>query len=413
MNLLSPKIAIRYIFSKKSHSALNLISVVAICGIVVTTAAMVCVLSVFNGFSELIESKLSAIDPDVKIYPRTGKAIAQADSIAEELQAEFDEIRFALPVIEENALAVYADKQMPVRIKAVPEEYELSCGIAEAVKPNGRYNLTDSFGNYAVISIGTAVGLHAYPGYVNSMELYSPRRQGKVNIANPAGAFMADTLFISGVFQIDEMSYDASTVLVPTEVGRYLFDYPDQATAIELSIDSTASKPETISRIANRLGKDYEVKDRLMQQESSFVMINIEKWISFLLLGFILLIAMFNVISALSVLIVEKKSAIDSLLNLGATNGMIVNVFRWQTVIIGAIGIIAGVALGVTACLIQEHFGIIKLNGDPETMIVDRYPVVVNCADVIAVTIMSITVSALAAIGVGFIASSRIPKAKD
>lgn len=408
MILLSYKIALRYILSKKSHSVLNLISIVAICGIVVTTGAMVCVLSVFNGFSNLIEEKLSSIDPDIKIYPRTGKEIANADSVASALQQKFDEILFALPIIEDNALAIYAEKQMPVRIKAVTPEYEQTCGIADAVKSDGRYLLSDSMGDYAVISVGSALNLGAHPGYTRLLRLYTPRRVGKVNMTNYAGAFRADTLFITGVFQIDEASYDASTMLVPIEVGRRLFDYPTQATAIEITSDGSTSVPNLMAKLKTYLGDDFVVKDRLMQQETSFRMINIEKWISFLLLVFILLIAMFNVVSALSVLIVEKKSAIQSLSNLGASRGMIVGVFAWQTVIIGIIGTAVGVILGVGASLAQQHFGLLKLSGDPNAMIVDAYPVFVQWGDVCAVALMSILVSALSALGVAFIASSRV-----
>ena len=369
---------------------------------------MVCVLSVFNGFSTLIEEKLSSIDPDLKIYPSLGKEIANADSVASELQQRFDAIRYALPVIEDNALAVYGEKQMPVSIKAVTQEHEQTCGIAEAVKPDGRYLLTDSFGDYAVISVGAAMSLSAHPGYTRYLRLYTPKRIGKVNPTNYAGAFRSDTVFITGVFQIDEMNYDASTMIVPISVGRHLFDYPTQSTAIEITTNKSVAESELMSKIKSYLGPDYVVKNRLMQQETSFRMINIEKWISFLLLAFILLIAMFNVVSALSVLIVEKKSAIKSLSNLGATRGFIVGVFAWQTVIIGVLGTFIGVVLGIAMSLLQEHYGLLKLSGDTNAMIVDAYPVMVQWMDVVAVGCMSIAVSALSAVCVALIAASRV-----
>ena len=403
----SLKLAGRYIFAGKSHSAVNLISIVAVCGIVISTTAIVCVLSVFNGFSNLIESKLASLDPDIQITAAKGKTIANADSILDIVSAT-EGVKFAIPTVQDNALAVYDEHQMPVRLKGVPLEYDSINNIRDIIKPDGQYLLSDEFGDYALVSVGTAIQLQAHPGFYTDFQLYTPKRRGKINIANPVGSFRADTMFVSGVFQVDQEEYDLNTVIVPLNVARHLFDYTTEANAIEILAENPEKADEVIDRLSGILGKDYLVKDRLMQQEASFKMINIEKWITFLLLGFIMIIATFNVISSVSVLIVEKKKDIATIRSLGAPRSFITRIFTSQTWLITLFGSIVGIVLGVILSLIQEYFGIIKLGGDTSSLIVDTYPVVVKFSDLVVVLLLSVLVSTLSSAATGAIMHTRL-----
>ena len=397
MSWLSTRIAVRYIFSRKSHSAINLISVVAVCGVVVASVALVCVLSVFNGFHSLIEGKLSVIDPAVKVVPATGKAISSSDSLIDVITA-VPGVAYAIPGITEQALARCGDKQLPVMVKGVVENYDSLSAISSVVKEDGEFLLSNDYGmQFMVISVGTAISLETRPGYRTPVSLYAPKRKGRVNVANPIGAFRADTMFVSGVFQVDEAGYDASTVLVPLDVARRLFDYPVEATEIEVGARPDADEAALHAAIATAL-PGYVVKNRLQQHASSYRLINIEKWITFLLLSFILLIAAFNVISTVSVLIVEKTGDIVTLRNLGATRALITRIFSTQALLITFIGSLIGVAIGVGLCLAQQHLGIIKLNGTPGTLILDAYPVVVEWSDLVVVLAMAIAVGTLASL---------------
>lgn len=407
MKTLSARIALRNIFSKKSHSAVNLISIVAVCGIVVTTAAIVCVLSVFNGFSRLVEDKLALLDPDVKVSATVGKTISMADSIAGQLM-RLPSVALAMPVVADDALAVYDERQMPVSVKGVPCNYDSMTSLPKLIKEDGTFLLSENGYDYAILSVGVAISFQAHPGYVSTFQLYAPKRVGRINVNVPADAFRADTLFVSGVFQTDQAEYDMTTVYVPIDVARSLFDYTDEATAIEVKVADGYAVDDAMADIAAALGEGYEIKDRLMQQEASFRMINIEKWISFLLLGFILIISAFNIISSISVLIVEKDEAISTLSILGGTKSLITSVFTAQTWIISLAGTLLGMILGVALCLIQEYFGVIKLGSDTSALIIDAYPVEVRFSDLLIVLVLTVAVTAMSALATVAVMRGRL-----
>ena len=340
---------------------------------------------------------MSVIDPAVKVVPATGKAISSSDSLIDVITA-VPGVAYAIPGITEQALARCGDKQLPVMVKGVVENYDSLSAISSVVKEDGEFLLSNDYGmQFMVISVGTAISLETRPGYRTPVSLYAPKRKGRVNVANPIGAFRADTMFVSGVFQVDEAGYDASTVLVPLDVARRLFDYPVEATEIEVGPRPDADEAALHAAIATAL-PGYVVKNRLQQHASSYRLINIEKWITFLLLSFILLIAAFNVISTVSVLIVEKTGDIVTLRNLGATRALITRIFSTQALLITFIGSLIGVAIGVGLCLAQQHLGIIKLNGTPGTLILDAYPVVVEWSDLVVVLAMAIAVGTLASL---------------
>ena len=385
------KIAWRYLVSKKGHQAVNIISIVAVCGVVVATAALICVLSVFNGFRGLIMGKLAMLDPQVAITASTGKTINNADSIID-LVSAMPGVERAVPVVEDQALAIYAQMQMPVRLKGVPDDYNTMNGM-DSIIVDGEWKLRDQVSRFAVAGAGPAVRLMVRPESLGMVRLYAPQRQGRVNLANPMGAFRQDSVFVSGVFQLQQNSYDADLIFVPLEMAMNLFDYETEATQIEVRLAPGASEQQVMRGIAQALGDGYQVKNRLMQQREAYRLVNIEKWMAFLLLAFILVIATFNVISTLSLLIIEKDDSIATLRALGAHDRQISRIFVLQGWLITLAGAVTGVVIGLILCLCQQQFGWLHLSGDPANMIISAYPVEVQWLDVV------ITLALVAAVG--------------
>jgi len=385
------KIACRYLVSKKGHQAVNIISIVAVGGVVVATAALICVLSVFNGFRGLIMGKLAMLDPQIAITATLGKTINDADSVIEVVSA-LPGVERAVPVIEDQALAIYAQLQMPVRLKGVPDDYN-TMNLMDSVIVDGQWKLRDQVSRYAVAGAGPAVRLMVRPDFLGMVRLYAPQRQGRVNIANPMGAFRQDSLFVSGIFQLQQNSYDADLIYVPLEMARELFDYETEATQVEVKLAPGANEQEAMSAISHALGNSYQVKNRLMQQREAYRLVNIEKWMAFLLLAFILVIATFNVISTLSLLIIEKDDSIATLRALGANDRQISRIFVLQGWLITLVGAMTGVVIGLLLCLGQQRFGWLRLSGDPANMIINAYPVEVQWTDFL------ITFALVAAVG--------------
>ena len=385
------RIAWRYLVSKKGHQAVNIISIVAVCGVVVATAALICVLSVFNGFRGLIMGKLAMLDPQVAITATVGKTVADADSVIDVVTA-IPGVERAIPVIEDQALAIYAQMQMPVHLKGVPDDYNTMNGM-DSVIVDGQWKMRDQVSRFAVVGAGPAVRLMVRPEFLGMVRLYAPQRQGRVNVANPMGAFRQDSVFVSGIFQLLQNNYDADLIYVPLEMARELFDYETEATQIEVKLAPGAREQQVMDGIARALGDGYQVKNRLMQQREAYRLVNMEKWMAFLLLAFILVIATFNVISTLSLLIIEKDESIATLRALGANDRQISRIFVLQGWLITLAGAVTGVVIGLILCLCQEQFGWLRLSGDPANMIISAYPVEVQWTDVL------VTLALVAAVG--------------
>ena len=384
--MTSLRIALRYLFSRKRHNAVNVISWISVAGVAVATAAIVCVLSVFNGFSKLAFSRLSEVDPDIKIVPASGKIFDSSDSLASHLAA-LPEFESAQPVIEEKALAIYGGRQMPVTIKGVADNYAAVSDIAGTII-DGEWLSTTGDYPCATLSVGVALSLNARPGYYDLLRLYAPRRIGRVNTANPMNAFRSDSLVVSAVYEIDQSEYDADKVIVPLASARKLLDYTDEATAIELKLAPGVTTRQGMDAAGDIVGESGIVMNRLMQQAESFRMISVEKWITFLMLAFILVIASFNVLSIMSMLIIEKKDNIATLMALGATPAMIRRIFMLEGWLISLLGGAVGLILGIALCFIQQHWGLIKLGGDPSQLSVSVYPVQLQLGDLVAVSLI-------------------------
>ena len=267
--------------------------------------------------------------------------------------------------------------------------------------------LRDDHWRYASLSVGMAIALGARPGYYDYLALYTPRRTGRINPANPMGAFRSDSLIVGSVYQVEETAYDTDGVIVPLETARNLFDYTAEATSLAVALRPGFTENESAAEVGKALGDRYRVLTRLQQESESFRMISVEKWITFLMLAFILVIASFNVISTLSMLIIEKTPNMATLRALGASETTIRHIFVWEGWLISMLGGIAGIVLGVILCLAQQWGGFIKLNGDPSKLSISTYPVAVELTDILAVAALIFVTGLLVALITAAIQSKR------
>lgn len=360
-----------------------MISAISVCGIAIATMAMVVVLSVFNGFGGIVEGMFSAFDPDLKITVREGKVFDYDNPLFEEaLQVEG--IQMISESLEENALFSFDGQQVPVLMKGVSDEFNNMTEM-EKLMVDGTFKLREDVVDYTTLGAGLAVSLGARPGFINPIEIYAPKRDVRVNLANPAAAFTTGYVQIGGVFSLNTPKYDENMAIMPISKVRELLNYTNEVTSLEVKLTPGASLKKVKRQIKNILGEDFLVEDRYEQQRESYRMLQVEKWVTFLILAFILLIAVFNVVGSLSMLIVEKREDINSLRNMGASNNLISRIFLNEGWLITFSGIIAGIATGLVLCLMQQHFGFIRLSDIPGAYIIDAYPVIVKFIDIIVI----------------------------
>ncbi|MDD4968131.1 MAG: ABC transporter permease [Paludibacter sp.] len=387
------RIAKRYLFSKKSHNAINVISGISAAGVGVGAMALVCVLSVFNGFELLISDMFSSFDPDLKITLTHGKTFDAATP-------EFNQVRklksvaYFTEVVEENALLRFKNKQMPATIKGVSDDFEKMTRI-DSIMYDGKFVLNDGAFERAVPGIGVAAifGLGAH--FIDPLYIYAPKRTSKINLLRPENSFNQMGTFVSGIFSVKQLQYDDHYVLVSIKLARDLFEYDkSKVTSIEMKLAKGADQDQVKAQINKLLGADYQIKNRYEQQESFFKIMKIEKWFTYLILCFILLIASFNIIGSLSMLIIDKKEDIETLRSLGANNQLIKRIFLFEGWLISGVGAISGILLGGLLCLLQQYFGILKLGSG---YVVDAYPVVTNATDLLLVFVTVLVMGFLAA----------------
>lgn len=406
---LTAAIAWRYLFSKKSHAAVGTISTVSVCAMAVATAAIICVLSVFNGFKEVIGSRLDTLAPDIMVTPARGKVFEDAEVLAARL-AKLPQVSVATPTLSDNALIICNSQEMPVTLKGVvPEEYARVTSVKSLIpKDYGEYissGQQQSSQVPVILSIGSAARLGAYPG--DEALIFAPKREGRVNLANPAASFFTNSIQVSGVYQSDQQQYDRDGVIIPIQAARDLFQYDSQASAIEILLKPGVDPASAEANIRHTLGDEYVVKDRMKQQEMNFRMVSIEKWVSFMLLVFILVIACFNLISALSMLVLEKENSMSVMSSMGMSKQRIGAVFAWESIFVSAAGGISGILLGLGLCLLQQHFGLIQIN-DAANSIVHSYPVAVKPIDILITLVPVIALGLVTALVTAAFARRRI-----
>lgn len=398
--MLSLRIAFRYLVSRKSHGTVNTISAISVAAVAVAAAAMIIVLSVFNGFSSLAAGKLSRLDPDYMLVPVKGKTIAAADSLCALLRS-IPGVASAEPEITEQAFATTPQgRRMGLIVKGMTPAGRAASGLGGVIiDGDGSLAVTDSLLPPSIISVGTAVSLNLRPSVdLCDFTLYEPRRLARVNPANPMGAFRSIPLQATGVYQIEQEEYDKDMVIIPYAVASRLLDYPSSvASSVAVQLRSGASASSVASALEKVAAeRSLRVLDRFRQQQPAFRMIAVEKWITFLMLGFILLIASFNIVSTLYMMMLEKQANMRILHAMGATRAFVARIFVSQGWLIVVLGGVAGIILGSLLVLGQQHFGWIKLSAaDPSLMAVDSYPVVLSAGDILTTLLAVLAVAIL------------------
>lgn len=388
-------IARRYLFSKKSQNAINLISMVAVCGVVVSTIALVCVLSVFNGFSGLAAMLFSSFDPELKITSRTGK-VFDPDTDPIRTIRMLPEIAVCTEVLEDNAWIKFNDRQAIGVVKGVSDNFsELT--LIDSTLLGGSFRTREDVVDYATLGAGLASTLGAGVAFRSPLEIYAPRRNETINLTNPMTSLNAEYAQVGGIFRLDQPVYDESYLLVSLALARDLFNYETEVSSIEIKLKNNANLASVKNKIKQIAGSSFNVQDRYEQQESSFKMVQIEKWMTFLILCFILVIALFNVVGSLSMLMIEKKEDVRTLRNLGADGKLISRIFLLEGWMISISGALIGITLGVLLCLVQQEFGLLKLGQTAGAFIIEAYPVSVEYFDIFMVF--------LAVIGIGYVAA--------
>lgn len=397
------RIALRYLFAPKSHTAVNVITMISMAGVAVAAMAMVCVLSVFNGFRDLAGERLSAVDPDIRVTLRSGAMIADGDSVAR-IVARVPGVAAVRQFIEQRALASNnGQTQLPVKVRGIESGYGEVSTLAETVI-DGVMIDSDSLRSCALLSVGTALSTGARPSYDETFCLTVPRRLGHINPAFPIAAFLSDTLMVSGVYQTNQSEYDEGLVYVPLATARHLFDYPAEASGIDIAVEEGEDPSRVAEAIGNRLGESYLAADRLRQQQESFRMIQIEKWITFLMLFFVLVMASFNILSTMSMLIIEKQESLSILRAMGATSATLRFIFLWEGMFVALIGGAVGMTAGLVLSLLQQHYGLISLSGDPSQLSITYYPCRPAAVDLLITGVAVVVIGFLS----GFYASRSV-----
>lgn len=379
-------IARRYLFSKKSHNAINVISAISVCGVALATLALVCTLSVFNGFQDLVTTFFTAFDPQLKITAVRGKVFDGQDKRVLQLK-KMPDVEVYSESLEDNVMVQYQGRQAMAVVKGVEDNFDQLTPIDSILFGRGDLLLHDEVVDYAIPGIQLLSTLGSGIRFLDPLEIYAPRRGAKVNMANPSTAFVTGNLFSSGlVFAVNQEKYDASYILTSIDFARRLFQYTTEVSAINLKLKAGTDTDAVKKHIQDLLGDDFLVQDRYEQQADTYRIMEIEKLISYLFLTFILMIACFNVIGSLSMLIIDKRDDVVTLRNLGASDRQIVHIFLFEGRMISFFGAFAGVVLGLLLCWLQQEYGLIAL-GSSGSFVVDAYPVSVHASDVLLIFI--------------------------
>ncbi|MDR0973168.1 MAG: FtsX-like permease family protein [Prevotellaceae bacterium] len=385
-------IARRYLLSRKKHRAVNVISAVSIAGVAFATLALVCTLSVYNGLQSFVSDLFTAFDPPLKVLPVYGKVFDTNDPRVQAVM-KLPEIAVCTPTLEENAMLRYRDRQAVVTLKGVADNFRELVSIDSVLFGGDDFVWQDSLVHYGLMGIELVPILGTGVRFVEPLTVYAPKRHEPVNLNNPVTSFVEDYLYSPGVvFAVKQEKYDAHYILTSLSFARRLFQYDTEASAIELKLRPNADLPTVKQQIRNLLGTDFQVLDRYEQQASIFHFMEIEKLVSYLFLTFILLIACFNVIGSLSMLMVDKQEDVRTLRSMGADNRLVRRIFFFEGCLISFFGAIIGIVSGVALCLLQQRFGLLKLASG----LIDAYPVRIEIGDVCLVFVTVLLIGVLA-----------------
>ena len=389
-------IARRYLFSKKSTHVINIISSISVIGVAVATMALVIVLSVFNGFHDLVASLFTNFDPQLKVVPLEGKTAPADDPLLLKIR-QLPEVDVATETVEDQALAVFKDKQAMVIIKGVDDNFSELSHITDILYGDGSFSLHAANLQYGTVGIRLAQTLGIGAQWNGYLKIYAPKKEGQLDLANPGDGFEVDSLNSPGVlFSVRQSKYDKNYIISSVAFARNLFGQQGRLSALELRLKPGSDLDAVKAKMQKIAGGKYQVLDRYEQQEDTFKIMAIEKMIAYIFLTFILVVACFNIISSLSMLIIDKKDDVITLRNLGSNDKQIARVFLFEGRMISTIGAVIGIALGLLLCLLQQQYGFVKLGSSEGSFIVDAYPVSVHYGDVAVIFVTVIVVGWLA-----------------
>ena len=389
-------IARRYLFSKKSTHVINVISSISVIGVAVATMALVIVLSVFNGFHDLVASLFTSFDPQLKVVPVEGKTAPSDDPILTQIRL-LPEVDVATETVEDQALAIYQGKQAMVKIKGVEDNFSELSHITDILYGDGTYSLHAANLEYGILGIRLAqtMGIGAqWDGY---LKIYAPKKEGQLDLSNPGEGFVADSLNSPGVlFSVRQSKYDKNYIVTSIAFARNLFGQQGMLSDLEIRLKEGSNLNAVKAEMQKIAGTKYKVLDRFEQQEDTFKIMSIEKLMAYIFLTFILVVACFNIIGSLSMLIIDKKNDVVTLRNLGANDKQITRVFLFEGRMIAVIGAVIGIGLGLLLCWLQQQYGFVRLGDSEGSFIVDAYPVSVHYSDVAIIFVTVIAVGWLA-----------------
>jgi lipoprotein-releasing system permease protein len=380
---LSVYIAKRYLFAKKSRNAINIISAVSVAGVTVGTMALIIILSVFNGLEGMVTGIFNTFDPDLSISIAEGK-VFKPDSASLEKLSQVKGISAWSLTLEENVLLKYGDRQYIATIKGVDDNYSDVTGVDSAMCDDNVFQLRNMNGDpVAVLGIGVANYLGVNVNFINPLFIYVPRRTGGNNI-NPDNAFIRKYIFPSGIFEI-EQEFDSKYLFIPIDFCRELLEYENEVSSIEIKLKDYDKEPSVRKEVEKIFGKKFIIKNLYEQQEIFYKVMRSERLAIFFILTLIIIIASFNIIGSLTMLIIEKERDIEILKSLGADNNLIRKIFIFEGWLISIFGAFTGLLLGFIICWLQQHFGFIKLNS--QSLIMQSYPVIIKLKDFIVVPV--------------------------
>ena len=376
-------IARRYVFSKKSTNAINVISAISVVGVAVGTMALVIVLSVFNGFHDLVASFFTNFDPQIELVPTQGKTAPADDPLLDQVR-QMPQVSVHTDVLEDQGLAVYGDRQQMVTVMGVDDNFTQLTNISDILYGDGEFTLQAANLFYAIPGIRLAqdMGLGArFDGY---LKLYAPVRRGQItDLEDPSDGFVVDSLISPGVvFAVNQAKYDRDHIICSIGFARRLFDQDGMLSSLQIRLKPGSDLAAVKKQMREIVGSKYKVLDRFEQQSDTFNIMQIEKVLAYVFLTFILMVACFNIISSLSMLIIDKKADAATLRNLGATDRQIRSIFLFEGRIISAIGAVVGILLGLLLCWLQQEFGLVHMGDSAGSFVVNAYPVSVHYDDV-------------------------------
>ena len=378
-------IARRYLFSRKSHHAINIISGISVAGVAIATMAMVCTLSVFNGFRDLVAGLFTAFDPQLRVTLTEGSSVSQDDEALQRLRQHPD-VKVYTPVMEGQALVVQDRRQQVVTVMGVADNFTEQASINNILYGDGSFCLHADVLEYGVLGLRLAARLGLPANFPDPLQVYAPKRGERVNMANPLSSFNHDELQSPGVvFNVQQSRYDDNYIITSLGFAQRLFDQRGRITSVELRLRDGVSLSSAKRELRQLLGARFQVQDRFEQQADVFRIMRIEKLISFVFLTFILLIACFNIIGSLSMLMIDKRQDVRTLRSLGATDGQVCDIFMLEGRMISLAGAAVGLLLGLALCWLQQEFGLISMGSSAGSFIVEAYPVSVHVGDLVIV----------------------------